>query len=248
MPLPGGGSTPAGDWVYVGAGTVPNNATDYAADALFSVEITAADASLVGTYWAFTSITPHVLSAGDYWIAVVYGDDNTAYISTSPVTTQSGITLLGGATSTESTVVNATADETFGPNFEDTGNTITNTGLIDDLGTLNLTSDQVNNIGGLIDEGAGAVMTLSGAAILGGTINGTTAGAINVTATSTIAGAILNNGEVTVGVATVGAGAIDVGSLLTNASFESPGSGVPTGWIGGGSPGVAILCSNDHAI
>jgi hypothetical protein len=110
--------SPAGDWVYVGTGTVPSNNTAFAAASLFSVEITAADASLVGTYWAFASITPYVLPAGDYWIAVVYGDDNTPYISTSPVTTQAGITLAGGATCGLSTACSGTTGETFGANFE----------------------------------------------------------------------------------------------------------------------------------
>jgi hypothetical protein len=116
--------SPAGDWVYVGTGTVPSStggSTGFGGSTtLFSAEITAADASLAGTYWAFTSITPYVLPAGDYWIAVVYGDDNTAYISTSPVTTEAGISLLGGATCTESTACGDTTGETFGPNFETT--------------------------------------------------------------------------------------------------------------------------------
>src|ERR1700733_8851021 len=108
----------AGDWVYVGAGTIPANDTDFPKDALFSAEITTADASLVGTYWAFTSITPQVLAAGDYWIAVVYGDDNTPYTSTSPGTTETGISLNGGATCGLSTACSGTTGETFGANFE----------------------------------------------------------------------------------------------------------------------------------
>ena len=108
----------AGDWVYVGSGTVPANDTDFPTDALFSAEITTSDASLVGTYWAFTSITPEVLAAGSYWIAVVYGDDNTAYTSTSAVTAEAGITLLGGATCGLSTACSGTTGETFGANFE----------------------------------------------------------------------------------------------------------------------------------
>jgi hypothetical protein len=184
MPLPAGGSTPAGDWVYVGTGTVPSNATDFAADALFSVEITQADASLVGTYWAFTSITPHVLAAGDYWIAVVYGDDNTAYISTSPVTTQPGITLLGGATSTESTVISATG-ETFGPNFEQSAGSLTNSGLLEANGgalvdgawmmqgnapsTLIIDSS-INNSRGTIDVQYGSKLDIAGSITSGNAI------------------------------------------------------------------------------
>jgi hypothetical protein len=118
MPIPAGGSTPAGDWVYVGSGTVPSSSNSFGSSALFSVEITAADASLAGTYWAFTSITPEVLTAGSYWIAVVYGDGNTSVFSTSAVTSEAGISLLGGATCSESSACSGTTGETFGPNFE----------------------------------------------------------------------------------------------------------------------------------
>jgi len=117
MPI-SGGSTPAGDWVYLGSGAVPSSANSFGSSALISVEITAADASLVGSYWAFASITPYVLPAGDYWIAVVYGDDNTPYTSTSPVTTEAGISLLSGATCGLSSACSGTTGETFGPNFE----------------------------------------------------------------------------------------------------------------------------------
>jgi hypothetical protein len=113
-----GGSTPPGDWVYVGTGTVPTSDNSFGSSSLFSAEITAGDASLVGSYWAFTSITPEVLAAGDYWIAVVYGDPNTAYTSTSPVTTEAGITLEGGATCGLSSACSGTVGETFGPDFE----------------------------------------------------------------------------------------------------------------------------------
>jgi len=119
MPIPGGGSTPAGDWVYVGTGSVPSSSNSFGSSALFSAEITAADASLVGTYWAFTSITPEVLAAGDYWIAVVYGNINTSVFSTSSVTPQAGISLLGGATCGSNNACSGTTGETFGPNFED---------------------------------------------------------------------------------------------------------------------------------
>ena len=66
------------------------------------------------------AITPQMLSAGDYWIAVVYGNINTSVFSTSSVTTQAGISLLGGATCSQSNACSGTTGETFGPNFEDT--------------------------------------------------------------------------------------------------------------------------------
>jgi hypothetical protein len=107
-----------GDWVYVGSGsTFPSSVSSVQSSALFSAEITSTDSSLVGTYWAFTSITPEVLASGNYWIVVLYGDANTAQISTSAVTTEAGISLTGGATCTQSSSCGSTG-ETFGPNFE----------------------------------------------------------------------------------------------------------------------------------
>jgi hypothetical protein len=128
----GTGSTP-GDWVYVGSGsTIPTSESAIQSSALFSVELyntlaivgppavpSISDVTLVGTYWAFASITPEVLASGNYWIAVLYGDANTAQISTSAVTTEAGISLTGGATCTQSTSCSNTGDvETFGPNLE----------------------------------------------------------------------------------------------------------------------------------
>jgi hypothetical protein len=115
-------SSPAGDWVYMGTGTVPTSSNSFASSALFSVELftgTTPDVTLVGTYWAFASIAPQVLAAGHYWIAVVYGDPNTSVFSTSAVNAQTGISLLGGATCSTSSACNGTTGETFGPNFED---------------------------------------------------------------------------------------------------------------------------------
>ena len=114
-----GAGSLAGDWVYLGTGTVPTSTSGFIAGSLVSAEVTAADASLVGTYWAFTSITPYVLAAGNYWVAVLYGDANTSYISTSAVATEAGLALEGGATCSQSTACSS-AGYTFGPNIETT--------------------------------------------------------------------------------------------------------------------------------
>jgi hypothetical protein len=118
--MPPGVTTP-GDWVYLGSGAIPTSTSGFSG-ALISAQINSGDATLAGAFssWAFTSVTPTVLAPGNYWIAVVYGDGNTAQISTSAVTTEANVSLTGGGSCTESTACSSSSSttETFGPNFE----------------------------------------------------------------------------------------------------------------------------------
>jgi hypothetical protein len=110
-----------GDTVYIGSGSVPSSSNSFLADSLAHVTITTTDSTQLGAHldWAFASITPLALAAGDYWIAVVYGTPNTPTVfSTSPVNTQSGVSLGTGAVCSQSNACSS-GTVTFGPNFED---------------------------------------------------------------------------------------------------------------------------------
>ena len=88
------------DTVYIGSGTAPNNYNSFASHALFSAQVTAADSSTVGTYWAFTTSltldngnTSFTLAPGSYWVAIFNSDPNHGVVSSSPVSTGANDTL-----------------------------------------------------------------------------------------------------------------------------------------------------------
>jgi hypothetical protein len=109
-----------GDTVYLGQGALPSNYTGFAAASLVSAVITTTDSTQLGAQldWAFTSVASTLLAAnGSYWIAVVYGNGNNNFFSTSPVTTEAGVTLGSGAICGQNTQCSS-GTISFGPDFE----------------------------------------------------------------------------------------------------------------------------------
>jgi hypothetical protein len=118
---------PNGDTVYVGSGTAPNNYNQFGNNALFDATITASDSSTVGSYWAFTTslnllngATSFVLTPGTYWVGILISNPNIGVVSSSPVTTQSDVSLgTSGFCEINGPCDPGTRSGTFGANFED---------------------------------------------------------------------------------------------------------------------------------
>jgi hypothetical protein len=106
------------DTIYIGSGTAPTSSNSFGGSSLASVTISNSTATQVG-YWAFGSISPLLLGPGSYWIAVIYQDPNDTVYSSSPVATQSGVTITSSAFCDQSSGCSSESPGHFGPNFED---------------------------------------------------------------------------------------------------------------------------------
>jgi hypothetical protein len=114
------------DTVYIGSGTAPNNYNGFASNALFSAQVTSADSSTVGTYWAFTTAltldngnTSFVLAPGSYWVAIFNSAPNYGVVSDSPVSNGPNDTLgTSGYCEINGPCDPGTESNTFGANFE----------------------------------------------------------------------------------------------------------------------------------